>query len=143
MEQVSGLELDWYKEYWIYTTKTIDYGIKAVNKIGSETEVILERKGEMIMPIDVWVTYKDGKKEIYNIPLDLMRGEKKENINNIPLILLSDWGWTYPEYTFKIPANLDGIEKIEIDPTERMADVDRANNGYPFKNVSLKGEKRN
>ncbi len=136
--------MDCYKEYWIYTTKTIDYGIKAVvSKVGGETEVTLERKGEMIMPIDVWVSYKNGKKEIYNIPLDLMRGEKKENINNIPLILISDWGWTYPEYTFKIPASLDDIEKIEIDATERMADVDKANNVYPFKNVSLKGEKKN
>jgi hypothetical protein len=26
-EKVSGMELDWYKEYWIYTTKTIDYAV--------------------------------------------------------------------------------------------------------------------
>ncbi|MDW8297456.1 MAG: M1 family metallopeptidase [Raineya sp.] len=142
MEQVSDLELDWYKEYWIYTTKTIDYAIKSVSKSNGETEVTLERKGEMIMPIDVWVSYKNGKKEIYNIPLDLMRGEKKENFGNIPVILLSDWGWTFPEYTFRIPANLEEIEKIEIDATERMADIERNNNVYPFKIASMRGEKK-
>src|SRR5690606_3304511 len=29
MEKESGLELDWYKEYWVNSTKTIDYGIKS------------------------------------------------------------------------------------------------------------------
>ena len=29
-EKVSGLKLDWYKEYWVGTTKTIDYGIDSI-----------------------------------------------------------------------------------------------------------------
>jgi len=29
-EKVSGLQLDWYREYWINTTKTIDYGIDSL-----------------------------------------------------------------------------------------------------------------
>src|SRR5690606_19551281 len=30
MEKESGMELDWYKEYWVYSTKSIDYGIESV-----------------------------------------------------------------------------------------------------------------
>jgi aminopeptidase N len=30
-EKVSGMELDWYKEYWVYTTKTIDYALEDIN----------------------------------------------------------------------------------------------------------------
>jgi hypothetical protein len=145
MEKVSDLELDWYKEYWIYSTKTIDYSIKSVNAAAGETEVILERKGDMIMPIDLLVTYKNGKKELYYIPLDLMRGEKKETIAGATTILLDDWTWTYPEYTLKIPAELKDIEKIEIDPSERMADIERNNNIYPYKNTKntdLKGKRK-
>lgn len=145
MERVSGLELDWYKEYWIYSTKTIDYGIKSVQVANGETEVILERKGDMIMPLDLLITYKNGKKELYYIPLDLMRGEKKENFAGATTILLDDWTWTYPEYVLKLPVELKDIEKIEIDPSERMADIERSNNVYPYKNnkdTYLKGKRK-
>ncbi|NIT60609.1 MAG: hypothetical protein GWN00_31715, partial [Aliifodinibius sp.] len=30
MEQESGMILDWYYEYFVQTTKTIDYGIESV-----------------------------------------------------------------------------------------------------------------
>ncbi len=30
-EKVSGMELQWYKEYWVYTTKTIDYALGDIN----------------------------------------------------------------------------------------------------------------
>jgi hypothetical protein len=26
-EKLSGIELQWYKEYWVYSTRTIDYAI--------------------------------------------------------------------------------------------------------------------
>lgn len=145
MEKVSGLELDWYKEYWIYSSKTIDYGIKAVSSENNETTVVLERKGEMPMPIDLVVTYKSGKKELYYIPLELMRGEKKEEMSGATTILMEDWGWVYPEYVLKIGSDVKEISKIEIDPTERMADVDRSNNSYPYKNTKntdFKGKKK-
>ncbi|MDX1904477.1 MAG: M1 family metallopeptidase [Thermonemataceae bacterium] len=141
MEKTSGLELDWYKEYWIYSTKTIDYTIKNVSAEGVETNIILERKGDMPMPIELLFTYKNGKKEIFYIPLELMRGEKKEK----GYTLLDDWAWVYPEYTFKIPTDLKEIEKIEIDPSNRMADVDRSNNIYPYSNnrsTNIKGKRK-
>ena len=43
-----------------------------------------------------------------------------------------DWHWTHPTYNLIIKLNLNDIKSIEIDPSQRMADVDRSNNNYPM-----------
>ena len=80
------------------------------------------------MPIDVVVTLKNGKKEYYNIPLQIMRGEKKENPQGEQLVYLKDWAWTNPTYEFELPIKSKKVIKVEIDPSMRMLDVNRDNN---------------
>lgn len=133
MEKVSGLELDWYREYWVLSTHTIDYGIKTVQSKGDKTEVVLERIGRMPMPVEVMVTYNDGSKEKYYMPLRVMRGEKPQEDKNMKRILKPDWPWTYPTYNLVIDRKRSDIAKIEIDPSKLMADVERENNVYPTK----------
>lgn len=133
MEKASGLELDWYREYMVNTTHTIDYGIKSAEQGDDGTVVTLERKGKMPMPLDVLVTYKNGKTITYNIAMVIMRGEKPAPEGNSSYIQLPDWPWTNLEYEMKIPGALETIEQIEIDAKERMADVDRENNIFRVK----------
>lgn len=131
MEKESGLELDWYKEYWVHTTHTIDYEILSVKKVGKGTEITLKRNGKMPMPIDLVV--KENKKEThYYIPLRIMRGEKKSETKKREV--LEDWAWTHPTYSFVIPVKKNKIKSIEIDPTGRMADINLADN--KFKNMA-------
>ena len=129
MEKESGLELDWYKEHWVFTTNTIDYGIKSVEKNGGKTDVVLERIGTMPMPIDLEVEYEDGSKEIFYMPLRIMRGEKP-NDSEHKRTVAEDWPWTHPTYTLTIPEKVSKIKTITIDPAEGMADIDRKNNVY-------------
>ena len=133
MEKVSGLELDWYFEYFVNTTRTIDYGIQAVEQRGDETAVTLARVGLMPMPLDVVVTYQDGSQEVFYIPLQIMWGEK-ENETDLQRTILEDWPWVYPTYEMIVPRPRNDIQKIEIDPSRRMADINRANNIYPSAN---------
>ena len=133
MEKISGIELDWYFEYWIHTTNTINYAIKNILSEKKSTTITLENKGSMPMPLDVAITYKTEKTEYYYIPLRIMRGEKQETIKNAKRILQPDWPWVYPEYELTIKAPLKNIKRIEIDPSLRMADIDRNNNVYPNK----------
>ncbi len=133
MEKVSGMELGWYLEQWIETTNTIDYGIQMVQADEKQTNIRLERIGRMPMPLDIEVVLKNGKSKYYNIPLRIMRGEKKAEEGMKDYTVVEDWPWTYPQYELKIDVELDDIESIEIDPSERMADVDRSNNSYPVK----------
>lgn len=130
MEKISGLELDWYKEYFVNTTHTIDYAIKNVKQVNNQVQIVLERKGKMPMPLDILVEYKDGRKEMYYIPLDLMRGEKPNEEETIKRIIKPDWAWTFPSYRLDIEADLKNIDKICIDKSQRMADVNRNNNFF-------------
>lgn len=129
-QKISGMDLKWYWNYMTYTTRTIDYAIKSVEKEGKTTKVTLENLGNFPMPIDVNVTYSDGSKQIYNIPLHMMHNYKKQesdvNQKNLPY-----WKWTQKEYEFSLDVPPEKIKSIEIDATYRMADINRENNIYP------------
>src|SRR3984893_11936893 len=48
-EKVSGIQLDWYKEYWVSTSKTIDYGIDSLWEQSGKSEIRLKMTGFMPM----------------------------------------------------------------------------------------------
>jgi hypothetical protein len=127
-EQVSGMKLDWYKEYWISTTKTIDYAIDSLWEENGKSNIRLKMLGYMPMPMDVVVTYKDGSKEMAYIPQYFMFGAKPVEDPSIPRTVFEPWKWTSPTYTFTVNRKLLDVKVVEIDPTQRMADVDRRNN---------------
>jgi len=127
-EKVSGLQLDWYKEYWVNTTKTIDYGIDSLWEENGRAKIRLKMIGNMPMPIDVLVQYKDGSKELAYIPQYLQFGVKPVEDPAIPRTNFEPWRWTHPTYTFELNHHLTDLKIVEIDPSQRMADVDRKNN---------------
>ncbi|MFC3414451.1 M1 family metallopeptidase [Algoriphagus hitonicola] len=132
MEKESGLELDWYKEYFVYSTKTIDYGIKEVVADGDKTSITLERIGLMPMPLDVVVTYKDGSQEQIYLPMVIMRGEKSTESGMPERIHSEDWPWTNLTKTVILSKELESIQSVEIDPSGRLADLERENNKVEF-----------
>jgi hypothetical protein len=138
MEKSSGLELDWYKEYMVYSIKTIDYSVDSVFATEKGTGVLVNRAGKMPMPIDIYVELKNGTQHWYNIPLDIMRGNKKELVHDKSPALLPDWPWVNPAYEMVIPFSLDQIESISIDSSLRMADLNRDNNVWPVPKSQLK-----
>ena len=115
-EKVSGLQLDWYLNYWTQTTNIIDYQVKSIN----DYKIELENRGTMPMPIDLKVTYTDGSVEYFYIPLRMMLGSKPTSATTI-----SAWPWVQPIYSF---TTSKALKSIEIDPKQRMADIDRSNN---------------
>ena len=130
MEKESGLELDWYFEHMIHSTKTVDYAIKTAYPKNGKTYVVLEKKGKFPMPIDLVVEDEDGKKHLYYAPLVIMRGEKANENAKIKRTVMKDWPWVNPTYTVVIDEDIEDIKRIEIDPSKRMADIDRSNNVY-------------
>ena len=131
-EKESGLELDWYLDYWINTTHTIDYAIEQVEEKKDKTVVTLQKIGQMPMPIDLTVTTKNGVKTWYYIPLGIMRGEKI-NDTETKRVTLKDWYWTHPTYVFEIDTPLDQIETLQIDESGYLADVNNQNNSWKQK----------
>nr|MBA3675578.1 M1 family metallopeptidase [Chitinophagaceae bacterium] len=131
-EDVSGLKLDWYNEYWINTTKTIDYGIDSLWEENGVSKIRLKRVGDMPMPIDLELRFKDGTTETHYIPLNLMFGEKPAE-NNTARTIHEEWRWTHPTYTVQFKRKLTDLKEAEIDASKRMADVERKNNFLQLK----------
>lgn len=132
-EKVSGMKLDWYKEYWVNSTKTIDYSIDSLWEEGGKTKVRLNRIGLMPMPIDLQLTFKDGSKELHYIPMNLMYGEKPVEDAAIPRKIYEPWKWTSGSYIIETDKKLAEFTLVEIDPSLRLADVERKNNKLELK----------
>jgi len=126
-EEVSGINLKWYFNLFVNTTRTIDYAIERV----ADNEITLRNKSNLAMPIDLLVEYEDGTKELFYIPLREMRGEKPAEsfsmYNGVPRTISEDWFWTKPSYT--LPTNKKPV-KVQIDPSLRLADIESADNNW-------------
>lgn len=120
-EKVSGLQLDWYMNYWTETTEFIDYAVESISKNNIE----LMRKGGMPMPLDLTVTYTDDSKENFHIPLREMMGNKPTKSS-----VLESWPWVQPAYQI---STKKAVKSVQIDPESGMADIDKTNN---FKEVN-------
>ncbi len=129
MEKESGIELDWYFEYFEHSTHTIDYAITEVRGNSTSTSITLEREGLMPMPIDLLITMRDGTERLYNIPLRIMRGHKTQpSWFEGRYEVLDDWPWVNASLELQFDFDVDSIERIEIDPSRTMADLYRENN---------------
>ncbi len=127
-EEVSGINLKWYFNLFLNTTRKIDYGISNI----SDNAIVIRNNSDFAMPLDILVTYEDGSKELFYIPLREMRGEKKAETSfdiyqNIKRTVLDDWFWTKPTYTISIAKK---VKEVIIDPTQRLADVKQEDNIY-------------
>ena len=131
-ERTSGLQLDWYKEYWINGTKTIDYAIDSLWEEGGKSKIRIKRMGEIPMPVDLVLTFKDGSQELHYMPMYLMFGEKPAE-NTMKRKVYPSWKWTHTTYVVECDRRLTELTMVEIDPTQRMADVDRRNNKLEIK----------
>jgi hypothetical protein len=128
MEKESGLQLHWYYRYWIQTTKRIDYGISSIIEKDGIGMVTLQRIGEFPMPVDLVVTYKDGAKELFYIPMNELMGNKMVENKTIKRTDSETWPWVNPTYTLSVGRKLNEVESVEIDPSLRMVDINRKNN---------------
>ena len=132
MEKESGLELDWYFDEWINTTRTLDYGIRSVLAVNGDLRVEVERIGEQLMPVDVRVERRDGSSVTYHIPLSLQRGAKEAGSEKHAFTVLAPWQWTDPGYVFTVPGPIASVKAIVLDPLNRTAEIDVTNNIVSF-----------
>ena len=126
-QKVSGMDLKWFHHYWINTTKTIDYSIENVEYGPYSTTITLTNNGQVPMPIDFSMMLKDKTIVNYNIPLNMTRVWKTEDING-KLKVLDYWPWTRQSYTFSVPYRKDQLSMLGIDFSARLADVNPENN---------------
>lgn len=129
IEKETGFELAWFMNEWVNTTHHVDYAIDSVYSDGPNTQVVLKNKGTMPMPIEVFVTYKDGGSEIFYFPLRMMRNAKTE-FGGTKSTLVSDWPWTNPLINFSIHKTTSEIKSIELNKSKRVPDIDQTNDTW-------------
>ncbi|HIN40473.1 MAG TPA: M1 family peptidase [Flavobacteriales bacterium] len=130
--QYTKVDLNWFFDQWLETSKTIDYSVKSVKKGENPNEYLItfKRKGGMQMPLDFEIITKTGDHLKYHIPNNWF---EKETIATV----LPKWhGWDklYPTYTAKITIPAE-IADVVIDPSYRLADANMINNS---KKIPLK-----
>lgn len=130
MEQVSGVELDWYFDQWLNTTRELDLAVDSVAPEGDHTVVVLRRVGEMLSPVDLRVTDRDGRATHVHVPLSLMRGAKPAGSEAYPFTVAEPWPW--PEQVFRVPVAVpfDRLAGVQLLTAGRMADMDATNDGW-------------
>ena len=127
------MQLQWYNEYMMHTTKTVNYSIDSLWEAGGVTRIRLENMGQMPMPIEVKFTFKDSTSEWHYVPLSLAYGVKAAESWQSPRVVYDEWKWTHPTFEIQTKRRLTDIISIEIDPTLRLADMDRKNNRIDLK----------
>lgn len=120
--QFTHIDLNWFFDEWMETTKNIDYSIGRIKKTknANEYSIRLKRWNRMQMPIDLQVTSK--KDSIYNYYIPNTWFEKQNAAGTVTLPKWYGWDKLQPTYdaVVTIPG---GIKNVVIDPSERMADI--------------------
>ncbi len=127
--QYTHVDLNWFFDQWIETDKRIDYSISKIREGREKDDFILSfrRKERMQMPVDFTVISNEGKAYNYHIP-------NRNFIKQTDAVVLPKWfGWDKlnPEYSAAIHVP-GGIDRILIDTTLRLADINMLNNSRPF-----------
>ena len=126
--QYTHVDLNWFFDQWMETTKNIDYKIDCVKKVSGEKdkyEITFKRKARMQMPIDFSVETKDGKTQLYTVPNTWFAKSTDATV-------LPKWyGWDKlnPTYTATI-TSASKIKNVTIDPSNRLADIYMPNNSW-------------
>jgi hypothetical protein len=123
--QYTHVDLNWFFDQWLTTSKTIDYKIQSVHK-GDSTDVYeinFKRKGRGQSPIDFTVVSNDGKSYNYYIPNTWY--EKRTKATVLPRWI--GWDNIRKTYTAKVTVP-SGVRSVSIDTTHRLADANMLNN---------------
>jgi hypothetical protein len=118
--QFTHVDLNWFFDQWLETTKSIDYGIKRIRKAKSakdSVDITFVRKGSMQMPLDFTIVDKTGTSSSFHIPNNWF--EKHTDATILPRWI--GWGKLNKQHTVRVPA-INGVKRVIIDTTYRLAD---------------------
>ncbi|MEY2829388.1 MAG: hypothetical protein RIQ33_1246, partial [Bacteroidota bacterium] len=126
MHQSTKVDLNWFFDEWMETSKTIDYEVRNVQRLeNNKYKITLQRNGEMQMPIDLRVIDKNNKTYDFHIPNTWFVK------NTSASVLPKWWGWGKfrKQYVFEAQLNAK-LKDVMIDTSLRLADNDMRNNAW-------------
>ena len=106
MESESGEDLGWFWRGWYLNNWRYDVAVDAV----SGTTFTLSNRGQLVLPTPVEVTFTDGSKTRFTVPVEAW-------------LTKGTYAW---HGEGKIP-----VQKVLVDPDHKLPDDDRGNNAFP------------
>ena len=136
IERSLGAELTWFFNQWVNTDKKLDYKVhspKLLEKVdnGYSYRITVSRKDQMLTPLKVEVTLKNGGVSRYWIPLNDNAGPPDVDM------ILPKWDQLRnfeDSYSFEVtfPAK---IKSMELDPESLLSDLYPMDNRQPFPRI--------
>jgi hypothetical protein len=116
IENVTGEDLGWFWRSWVLNNWKLDQAVKSVSYVDDKpangSEITIENKEKMVMPVLVLVKEANGKEHTINLPVEVwQRG--------------AEWRFTVP--------STSEIKEVILDPENKLPDWDRENNGWKKK----------
>ncbi|TXH60352.1 MAG: M1 family peptidase [Bacteroidia bacterium] len=116
MENVSGEDLAWFWRGWVFNNWKIDVAVSGVKYIDDDStkgsRISLLNKEKMPMPVVMEITEANGKKHIFNLPVEIWQRSAT--------------------YNFTAPTTSE-VTKVVLDPKGTLSDIDRTNNTWEKK----------
>ncbi len=107
--RVTGQNLDWYFREWFFENWKLDQAVLSVKPLGKEgTEVVVGDQKNACMPMEIEISYKDGKKDRVTIPVDYWLSGRKQKVLKLG----------------------PGVSQVVIDPKNWTLDINRRNNRW-------------
>jgi hypothetical protein len=127
-EDVSSMELTWFQNYWLNTTKKIDFSIDSVQKTKEGIKITFGNQG-IPMPLEFEVKLQNGKSINYYIPLDLTNNSKthfQQTTQTLPT-----WSCASKKYSVILKdIKWKDIEQISLDPQSILPDITPGDNEF-------------
>ncbi len=113
MENVSGEDLSYFWRGWFQNRWKIDQAVKSVkytnNDFTQGSIIKIENIGQLPMPVQGEITFKDGTKQDFSLPVEIW----KRNT----------------EWNFRVPTTKE-ITSVQLDPKKSLPDADPSNNSF-------------
>jgi len=106
MEDVSGEDLDWYWNSWLYGSGYLDQAVTDVARQDGNSTVTIRNRGDAVMPMEVRFVFRDGTDECRRLPVDTWRDSDA--------------------YTVEFEGK--NVRTVHIDPRGMLPDANRSNN---------------
>lgn len=118
MENVSGEDLSYFWRGWFQNKWRIDQAVKSVQYKNNDYKqgalIKIENIGQLPMPVNAEITYKDGSKETVKLPVEIW----KRNT----------------EWTFAVPSTKE-ISSVKLDPKGTLPDANPSDNTFKVGDV--------
>jgi hypothetical protein len=116
MENVSGKRLDWFFREWFLENPHFDQAVDTLaQKQAGTTDsvaVVFANHARGVLPIHARFTFSDGSTQNFDYPAEV-------------------WSTNTSFYIREYSFNGKTVTKVELDPDNKLLDIDRANNVWP------------